>query len=155
VLCGLHPPAGGQVPGAVEQPGEWVHRDIQHGEERTAVCDRSFELASDPLQGSVEHRVDSAWLVSAQHPRPAPDELCESPGSHAGYPLGYDALARSRNWVAACMIASSVASVRGRTAVRRPSQRTAIRSATVSSSGSSLEVMTIAIPSATRRRIRL
>ncbi len=64
------------------------------------------------------------------------------------------ALARSRNGVAACMMASSVASARGISAVSRPSQRTMIRSETASSSGSSLEVMTIARPRAASRRIR-
>ena len=53
---------------------------------------------------------------------------------------------RSRNAVAACMMASSVAWARGISAVIRPSQRTMIRSETASSSGSSLEVMMMARP---------
>ncbi len=68
--------------------------------------------------------------------------------------LSPPARARSRNWVAACMIASSVAWARGICAVRRPSQRTRMRSATVKSSGSSLEVMMMARPSAASLRIR-
>ena len=71
----------------------------------------------------------------------------------ASRPVYAPVLVRSRNDVAACMMASSLASARGIVAASRPSQSTMIRSATASSSGSSLEVMTMARPSDASRLI--
>ena len=88
---------------------------------------------------SCEHRTIERHLQNSS---------CNQPNKKAG-PLLYFS-----RFVAASIIFCSVASARANSPVNRPSHSTKMRSQTVRSSGSSLEVTIIASPSRQRRSMR-